>query len=63
MFASSVLALAVSAYVFLSGQPNFLNLAGTQWMLASILLGVYALLMQGWQSGASSCECKPEEKK
>lgn len=38
----SVVATAVSAYVSTT-QNDFMNLAGTQWMLVAIVLGIYGL--------------------
>jgi hypothetical protein len=58
----SVLSAVAAGYVFVS-QNSFLNLAGTQWILIAILLGVYANhafhcpMLQG-----GSCCSKMDEK-
>lgn len=62
LMALSLLSAVAAGYVFLTGQDVF-SLAGTQWILIAILLGVYSNhayhcpLMKG-----GSC-CKPEEPK
>lgn len=38
----SVIAVVISAYISLSGKDVF-NLAGTQWMLIAIVLGIYGM--------------------
>ena len=49
LFALSVIALIITAYVTLT-QNEVFNIAGTQWMLVSIVLAVYA-------NHAHHCDC------
>lgn len=53
---ASVLATAVSFYVFLSGQDLF-NIAGTQWILIGIALGVYGLYLVHCPCGSAGDAC------
>lgn len=44
LIALSVLATLIAAYVFLANVKNgVFNLAGTQWILVAIVLGIYGL--------------------
>jgi len=45
LIALSVIAVAISAYVNIS-QKELLNLAGTQWILIGIALGIYGLYVK-----------------
>jgi hypothetical protein len=57
----SVIALAISAVVSLFGVD--LWLAGTQWILISIVLAVYALVLSAHAKCGcgDSCKCGPEQ--
>lgn len=59
----SVLATAVAGYVFVMKQDVF-DIAGTQWILIGIVLGVYATYAMHCpcDCGGGSCCAKPEEK-
>jgi len=50
LFGLSVIALIITAYVTFTGNDVF-NIAGTQWMLVSIVLAVYA-------NHAHHCDCE-----
>ena len=55
-FVLSVISLLVSAVIFFLKMDQILNLAGTQWILVSIILGVYALYLKN----DSADECKKD---
>lgn len=49
LIGASALAVVVSGYVSLT-QTDVFNLAGTQWMLISIVLGIYGLYAKAGKS-------------
>lgn len=57
----SVLATVMAGYVFLT-QNSVFGVAGTQWILVGIVLGVYGVFAQHCPCGGGSCCGKPEEK-
>lgn len=46
----SVIAVVISGYVSIS-QNSVLNLAGTQWMMIAIVLGIYGIYLNTKVSG------------
>jgi hypothetical protein len=54
---ASLLATVISGYVFVSGQ-NILNIAGTQWILVGIALGIYGSYLLHCPCGEESNCCK-----
>ncbi|TAK96068.1 hypothetical protein EPO05_02615 [Patescibacteria group bacterium] len=58
----SVLTLVMAAYVFFTQQSVF-GIAGTQWVLVSIVLGVYAVFVVNCPCCQGGSCCSSEEKK
>ena len=48
----SVAAIILAAAVFFMGMDNIIGLAGTQWVLVAIALGVYAIYFNGTSCGS-----------
>ncbi len=67
LFALSVAATLLSGYVSLTGSKGLFGLAGTQWILVGIVLGVYAIYAhfacKCGKSGAGLCVGTSENSK